>query len=228
MADPFYTRSRIECVVIIAKEAARAHQRGEKTITLGVPPTAQKFDLRKGGMCNCFLRQCFEVACGIGEQQWRYRAGRAKWTLEKLDKAGHAIWKDLTPITSPPATMLLPGDIIGKRWGTYGHVMLYVGQVDGRPMMAENTSCGERGNPERPGTKLTRYQDCRKNITGVYRLLDVSPRKPDVAPWAEPAVNRAVQLGLMSRDTNGLFRGYDAVTRQELAEVAVRLIKRDT
>lgn len=44
--------------------------------------------------------------------------------------------------------------------------------------------------------------------------------------WAEPAVAEAKKLGIMSGDANGQFRPRSFVTREELAQVAVNLAKK--
>lgn len=152
-------------VVEVAKAAAKAHAAGAETYTAhqrsdgsGV---SQVLNLAEGGMCNRFVRQVYEVALGLNEQTWPYRAGRAIWTLDSLeaDRKGVEI-----------GTMgdLQPGDIVGIRGGTFGHIAIYVG--DG--LVAENTSSDTRGTPRCKGTKLTPYSDLRERVTHVFRLAE--------------------------------------------------------
>lgn len=152
-------------VVDIGVNAAKAHSAGARTYTAhqhadgtGV---SQVLDLVTGGMCNRFVRQCYEVALGIPEQTWLYRAGRAVWTLDSLRSAGKAV--DVDGVGD-----LQPGDIVGLRGGVYGHIAIYVG--DG--LIAENTSSNTRGTPRQAGTKLTPYADIAGRVTEVYRLAE--------------------------------------------------------
>lgn len=156
-----YTNAAIMRVVEIAVGAARAHQAGA---TVWTPPGVahpQKFDLRTGGMCNRFVRQVHETALGLRPFSWPYRAGRAIRTLDALDAAGFGIGR-------PAVSALRPGDIIGNRSGTAGHIAIFVGVLDGVPTIAENTSSATRGNPRRAGTKLTALADMTWTV--AYRL----------------------------------------------------------
>lgn len=160
-----YPRARINRVVEIAIEAAKAHKVGDETYLAteyahgnGV---ADRLNLVEGGMCNRFVRQCFEVALGLDEQTWPYRAGRAIWTIDSLEAAGLGI-------KERNAADLKPGDIVGIRGGTFGHIAIYVG--DG--LVAENTSSDTRGTPRCKGTKLTPYSDLRERVTHVFRLAE--------------------------------------------------------
>jgi len=164
-----YTRAVMSRVVEIAKAAAKAHAAGARTYTahqhINGTGASQVLDLVTGGMCNRFVRQVYEVALGLNEQTWPYRAGRAIWTLDSLeaDRKGVEI-----------GTMgdLQPGDIVGIHTGTYGHIAIYVG--DG--MIAENTSSKTRGNPRKIGTKLTPCDDIWDRVTGIYRLANTGIR----------------------------------------------------
>ena len=152
-------------VVEIAKAAAKAHAAGARSYTAHQHADgtgeSQVLDLVTGGMCNRFVRQCYEVALGIPEQTWLYRAGRAVWTLDSLRSAGKAV--DVDGVGD-----LQPGDIVGLRGGVYGHIAIYVG--DG--LIAENTSSNTRGTPRQAGTKLTPYADIAGRVTEVYRLAE--------------------------------------------------------
>lgn len=50
------------------------------------------------------------------------------------------------------------------------------------------------------------------------------PNRPDVADWAKPYVERVKDLGLMTGYPDGSFGGAQAVTREELAVIACRLL----
>ncbi len=52
----------------------------------------------------------------------------------------------------------------------------------------------------------------------------MEPETVDVDTWAAAWVERAIEEGLLSLGTDGKFRGRDALTRQEAAIVAVRLL----
>ena len=154
-----YTRAVMSRVVEIAKAAAKAHAAGARTYTAhqhadgtGV---SQVMDLVEGGMCNRFVRQVYEVALGIPEQTWPYRAGRAVWTLDSLEAAHKRV--------NVGADGLQPGDIVGIHTGTFGHIAIYIGGG----LVAENTT---RGTPA--GTKLTPYSALKERVTGIYRLAE--------------------------------------------------------
>ena len=170
MADEFYTQERIDCVVRNALAAVKASQEGKNYIYLGEGPTAQRLDLKQGGYCARFVRQVYETACGFGEGTWKYAAGSALEMCEKLAAAGHTVGDH----------SLVPGDIIGinRNSGPYGHIAIYVGKVDGKDCIAENTSSTTRGNPRSAGTKLTPLSDVIERVTGVYRLLWGVPSPP--------------------------------------------------
>lgn len=160
-----YPRARINRVVEIAIEAAKAHKSGDETYLAteyahgnGV---ADRLNLTEGGMCNRFVRQVFEVALGLDEQTWPYRAGRAIWTIDSLQAAGLGI-------KERNAADLKPGDIVGIHTGTFGHIAIYIGGG----LVAENTSSSTRGTPRRAGTKLTPYDALADRVTHVFRLAE--------------------------------------------------------
>jgi len=146
-------------VVQRAMMAVQARQAGKHSCKIG----SQTFDLDKGGYCNRFIRQVFETTLGLAAKDWRFGAGTARETLDKLEDYR---------IEAKPSK-LQPGDIIG--WydgsGPYGHIALYVGDYygDGRKLVAENTSA-KRGFPNAPGTKITQLRNMRSGWT-AYRLF---------------------------------------------------------
>jgi len=163
-----YSREAISNVIRIAKAAATEHQKGNDSYLAthedggGV---SQRMNLAEGGMCNRFVRQCYEVGLGIAQQTWPYRAGRAIWTIDSLEAAGLGIGPGLE-------SDLLPGDIVGIHTGKSGHIAIYVG--DGT--VAENTISATRGKPRKAGTKLTPYADLADRVTDIFRLADTAIR----------------------------------------------------
>jgi hypothetical protein len=129
-----------------------------------------EFDLLKGGMCQEFVRECFESAVGWAARSWQYAAPSAKIALQRMDRDGFRV-KDAPRV----------GDVIGHCSGTYGHIAIVVGNFGGKLTCAENTSSRSRGNPLREGTKLTAVS-AMPGITHVIRFcaepLDADP-KPD-------------------------------------------------
>lgn len=150
-------------VIDRAMAAVQARQEGKSTYRAG----GQVFELNIGGYCNRFVRQVFETVLGLGAFEWRFGAQWARKTLDKLDSAQMAV-HDATP------AVLQPGDIIGwyEGSGPYGHIAIFVGDVygDGRKdLVAENTSA-KRGDPNPPGTKITRLRNMRSGWV-AYRLF---------------------------------------------------------
>jgi hypothetical protein len=196
MPDEFYTRERINRVVSHAMAAVTASQDGKDSIYLGDGPTGQKLDLKRGGYCARFVRQIYETACGIGEGAWKYAAGSALEMCDKLAAAGNTVGNH----------SLVAGDIIGinRNSGQYGHIAIYVGQVNGKDCIAENTSSATRGNPRSAGTKLTPLSDVIDRVTGVYRLLY---GVPDPAwPGYKPILFSGGKYYLLKVMTNGDHR----------------------
>lgn len=72
-----------------------------------------------------------------------------------------------------------------------------------------------------PGRKLDR---ARVRADLARRLAGMAPETVDVDTWAAAWVGRAIEEGLMSLGADGRFRGREALTRQEAAIVAVRLL----
>ena len=150
-----YTTKQRYAVVKRAGDAVRQRQRGKTSWTIG----RQKFDLETGGYCNRFVRQVFETSLGMGAFGWYFGDATARDTLDKLN--AFEIEKGFVK--------LQPGDII--RWydgsGPYGHIAIYIGGE--KKLIAENTSA-TRGDPNKPGTKVTRLENCRTGWR-AYRLF---------------------------------------------------------
>ena len=151
-----YTDKQKHAVVKRAIQAVSARQKGKQAFIAG----GQTFDLEKGGFCNRFIRQVVETSLGLGAFGWYFGDATARATLDKL-----------APYALPKGAKLQAGDIIG--WydgcGVYGHIAIYIGGEKG--LIAENTSA-KRGDPRKPGTKVTRLANCRTGWK-AYRLFPV-------------------------------------------------------
>ena len=149
-----YTTKQRDAVVKRAVQAVSARQKGKQAFTAG----GQTFNLEKGGYCNRFIRQSVETALGLGAFKWYFGDATARKTLDKL-----------APYVLPKGAKLQAGDIIG--WydgcGVYGHIALYIGGE--KKLIAENTSA-KRGDPQPPGTKVTRLANTRTGWK-AYRLF---------------------------------------------------------
>jgi hypothetical protein len=165
MAADLCSKDQLQKVVKNALAAARASQAGETTVAIGDGVTAQRFALREGGYCARFVRQVFETACALKGHTWRFGAASALEMCEAMRAVGRKV--GIISVSD-----LMPGDVVGinRNSGQYGHIAIYVGLVESVPTIAENTSSATRGNPRRPGTKLTPYADIAARVTGVYRL----------------------------------------------------------
>ena len=95
-----------------------------------------------GGMCDKFARQVQELAMKIPDGSWQFHAGSAAQTE-------HLLIVDNRRIGG-----CIPGAVGCWDDGTVGHIVTYIGNG----YVAENTS-GTRGNPSRPGTKITKLDD---------------------------------------------------------------------
>ena len=154
------TRSK---VIKVAKAAVSARQKGNnsyatelQTFVLGPVYNSRGAVI---GYCNRYIRQLFEAALNLQPFTWAFGAGTADETLIKLK-----------PYIKPVGTKPQPGDIIGwrkRRHGDPGHIALYIGGEKG--LIAENTSA-ERGDPDAPGTKVTRLANTRTGWK-AYRLF---------------------------------------------------------
>jgi len=95
-----------------------------------------------GGMCDKFARQIQELAMEITEGSWQFRELTAAQTEHKLI------------IDNRQIGGCIPGAVGCWDDGSVGHIVTYIGSG----YVAENTS-GTRGNPSRPGTKITKLDD---------------------------------------------------------------------
>jgi hypothetical protein len=164
-------------IVDNALTAARAHQQGRTKLVMGTG-NRQTIDLSTGGYCARFVRQIVEVSkrtgkldengnelYGVPAMSWEFRRANARLMERALRDAG--LYKGRTLDNAAP------GDIVGINkppWVSVGHIAIYVGEVDGVPCIAENTSVAGRGNPRVKGTKLTPWAAVAKRVTGIYRL----------------------------------------------------------
>jgi len=160
------TRTQLQKAVQCALRVTQAAIDGYQQLTVA----GHVFDLRTGGMCQKFVRQCVEAGNGWPAHTWQFGddEGSAKVALAHMDAAGFRL---------PPGALLVPGDIVGHRRGSFGHIGLFVGVIDGTQTVCENTSSGKRGNPRRPGTKRTPLKDfgayeayrlAKPQATGVF------------------------------------------------------------
>lgn len=144
--------------------AARAHQNGHAQVKLG-DCHPQALDLATGGYCARFVRQIVECALGLLPMSWEYRRANARLMERGLRDAGLYVGRTLDDAA--------PGDIVGINkppWVAVGHIAIYVGEVEGIPTIAENTSVAGRGKPRVQGTKLTPWSAVATRVTGIYRL----------------------------------------------------------
>lgn len=153
------TRTQLQKAVQCALRVTQAAIDGYQQLTVA----GHVFDLRTGGMCQKFVRQCVEAGNGWPAHTWQFGddEGSAKVALAHMDAAGFRL---------PPGALLVPGDIVGHRRGSFGHIGLFVGVIDGTQTVCENTSSGTRGNPRRPGTKRTPLKDFTGAGIEAYRV----------------------------------------------------------
>lgn len=142
------TWTQMQKAVQCALRVTQAAIDGKQEITIA----GHVFDLRTGGMCQRFVRQCVEGGNGWGASTWEFgdNEGTAKDALAHMEAAGFLL---------PDGAQLVPGDIVGHRRGKYGHIGIFVGVIDGKPTVCENTSNVTRGNPGRAGTKRTQLKN---------------------------------------------------------------------
>jgi hypothetical protein len=161
----------------VAVKAARAHIAGETHLRIG-HQRPQTFDLATGGYCARFVRMAAEVTGA--EHFWAdnevfdwtngtypFRFARANARL--MEQAIREVY----PSRGTHLDDAEPGDIVGINKPAsvrVGHIALFVGEVDGVPCIAENTSVAGRGKPRVKGTKLTPWASVAKRVTGLYRL----------------------------------------------------------
>ena len=144
MAHKLLTTLQRDKAVQTAMEATAAAQRGEKTYTEG----KHVFNLTKGGMCQQFVRQCVEAGNGWAPHTWEFgdNEPNAKAASRNMRAAG---------LELPKGTLLITGDILTHERGTHGHIVMVASIWGGQTWVAENTSSASRGQPRRPGTKIT-------------------------------------------------------------------------
>ena len=63
-------------VAHVAVAAAMAHKAGKKQVTI----SRTMLDLKTGGMCERFVRQCYEAAMPTGDHSWEYARDTARNT----------------------------------------------------------------------------------------------------------------------------------------------------
>lgn len=127
----------------IARAAAEEAQRGR----LHYAVDGVTFDLTEGGMCNRFCRQVHEAALGLAAFAWLWARRYAIWTDYDMREAG-------LEVRNPEEADIVCFDGTAPRNSTPGHIGIYLGGGE----VAENTSSGRRGNPRRPGTKISRIE----------------------------------------------------------------------
>jgi len=143
-----------EDIARVAEKVITARQSGARSYTIG----ETVFRLDVGGYCARFVRQCHEAAMGLHPFRWEFCAPDAIEMEENLRLARHQVENAQR------------GDIIAfnRNSGPHGHIGIYLG--NGK--VAENTISGRRGNPRKPGTKISRIDEIgRWRITGFYRPL---------------------------------------------------------
>ena len=184
----------------IALQAARQHQVGDVSWT----HDGFTFDLAEGGWCARFVMQCYECAMGIPEGSWDFRRDSARTMERALRAAGLA--------TSHPE----PGDIVGLNNQSYwaGHTAIYLGVVDGVESIAENTSSGSRGNPVRPGTKITPLSAVVHELTAYY-----APPLGSATQEAAPYEPGPITVEFDGEHVDGWFTDHAIVGVRGLAEL---------
>ena len=144
-------------VAHVAVAAAVAHKAGRKQVTIG----HTVFDLRTGGMCERFVRQCYEAAMQTGDHSWEYARDTARNTEEALREAGFE--------TDSPQR----GDIVCMNGtsGSAGHIGILLG--DGT--VAHNTSSHKWNEDwsgrDEAGTCITSVGVVAHLISGYYHVL---------------------------------------------------------
>jgi hypothetical protein len=172
-------------VAQIAREVVEARRRGDTSPVIH----DVTFDTEAGGWCLRFVWRCFCSAlrgAGValdpgdpgGDQQLAWLPWAARYAVDAcrvLARGGDSLCGHFGKVSSPE-----PGDIaLLTASGTRpGHIALLVSPTE----VAENTVAG-RGNPPRPGTKITPLREVEYALTGFARVL------PSTAPGpAQPTV----------------------------------------
>lgn len=161
MATKWYTKNQVAKIIKAAQKFVDASLRGETSVTVGKVTHRP----RETGMCARFVRECVEAGLGLAEYAWLDPdPATANEMAAQLRARGYSIGDTVYP---------LPGDILWRPAGAYGHIALYVGtDVPGHErvcIIAENTSSGKRGIPQRAGTKYTRRGTIAEGCFGEWR-----------------------------------------------------------
>lgn len=158
LANKILSKQQMLNAVECAKKVTQVAINGAPWAIVGV----HHFDLLAKGRCQETVREFIEAGNGWGKNTWEFGNDEpsAKVALQHMDAAG---------LRLPDGAQLYPGDIVGNRNGSYGHIGLYIGVIDGVPTVAENTSSASRGKPRRAGTKRTPLVDFKP--AECYRLV---------------------------------------------------------
>lgn len=129
------------------------------------------------------------------------------------------------------------GDIVllnfnGKGTPDHCGLVATVGKLNGDPCVwtieGNTTASGTTGGAEDNGGMVDLKLRLRRNIVGVCRP-QYKPEEPDdiTGHWAEKAIRRCMERGLMKGYPDGSFGPDKPVTRAELAVILDRLDKED-
>ncbi len=163
---------------IVARMVVSARKQGRKSTLVG----KHTFNLIKGGMCSRFARQATEESMGTGEggmasfgpnthDPKRPFACCAAATEVNLRQAGYQVPEggpgDVVCFNNPPA---------GGKCSTCGRTVGHIGIYLGGGQVAENTSSGKRGDPRKPGTKISPLDEIGPSrVSGYYRVVASVP-----------------------------------------------------
>lgn len=170
----------------VAREVVAAREAGKRSHKIG----QVTFDLTESGMCNRFVRECHEAAAGLGEQEWPYRANYAIQTDYKLRRAGFET-------SSPESADVVCFNRGKEESATPGHIGIYLGGG----LVAENTSCGSRGEPRRAGTKISTIAEIGRSRAQYFATVAMAIAKPltlsvegeviEVGEWIQNGISYA-------------------------------------
>lgn len=142
-------QARLARIAAVARAAAQAaQQHGEAD---AVEVEGREISAVPGGMCCKFARQCHELAAGLPDHGWPFASPSAADTEKLLREANRQVGG------------AIPGAVGFWDDGTVGHIVVCLGNG----LVAENTSSW-RGDPSRPGTKVTSLQEVRRFHGGDY------------------------------------------------------------
>lgn len=152
------TAAQRDNAVACALTVTAAAIRGDRTYNAN----GHHFDLRETGWCQKNVRAWVECGNHWPPASWEFGDDEpsAKVALQHMDAAG---------LRLPKGALLVPGDIVGHRRGTWGHIGLVAIDEHGTTVVCENTSSAMRGNPRRAGTKRTPLADFPAEES--YRLV---------------------------------------------------------